>query len=337
MASARLVSLLIFAILSTAAATSYADVVKNVRLDSDPPGASVALLVGTKHEIIGKTPINYRAEFHSEMSVLRLLFELPGYLPQSIELAASQNHASIKFERRKIAATPASITDSNLRSIQESISPIIERVLPGLLKTSSDSTIDVDGLVRVDRIDGQNYLVVPISIANKELDRAGAERWWNEAGHHIITGLDSNLSGLTRIAGIVLVLHGSAVQHQFGVSSHIENTVEMECVAGTDYRQQLCMYNEYCSSGSGYKTVAVYNPCQTRVPVTKSTLKVDPSASTIQSHASIYYVAAYDAAGKPMDRSFAKIGVLQVSAGDKQIYAQGVVPRGLATIHTFKK
>ena len=335
MASARIVSVLIFAFLLTAAAASYAEVIKNVRLESDPPGASVALLVGTKHEIIGKTPINYRAEFHSEMSVLRLSFELPGYSPQIIELSASQSHAFIKFERRKLAATPASMTDANLRSIQEQIGPIIERVLPGLLKTSSDSTLDVDGLVRVDRLDDKIYLIVPISAANKDLSTMGAERWWDETGRHVITGLDGNLSGLPTIAGIVLILHGGAVQHQFGVSSHIENTVEMECVPGTDYREQPCMYGENCPTG--YKTIAVYNPCQTRVPVTKSTVKVDPSASTVQSHASIYYVATYDAVGKPMDRSFAKIGVLQVAPGGGRVFTQGTLPNGLETIRILKK
>ena len=290
-----------------------------------------------KHEMIGKTPMNYRAEFHSEMSVLRLAFELPGYSPQTIELAASQSHAFIKFERRKIAASPASMTDANLRSMQEHIGPIVERVLPILLKTSSDSMIDVGGLVRVDRLNGQIYLIVPISIANKELSRAVAERWWDEMGRHIITGLDDNLSGTTRMAGIVLVLRGTAVQHQFGVSSHIENTVEMECVAGTDYRQQPCVYGEYCPSGTGYKTVPVYNACQRKVPVTKSTVKIDPSASTVQSHASIYYVAAYDSGGKPMDRSFANIGVLQVAPGGGRVFTQGALPNGLETIRIPKK
>jgi hypothetical protein len=97
-ASRRLVcALLCLPLLWLAAAR--AEIKKTVELTSEPPGAQVSLAIGGQNKPIGKTPLKYEAEFHSEMSVLRLHFALEGYRERTLELNAGDSRLAAKLSR----------------------------------------------------------------------------------------------------------------------------------------------------------------------------------------------------------------------------------------------
>ena len=163
---------------------------KQVDFISDPPGAEVYLLLGTKQESLGTTPLKYQADFHSDMSILRFAIKKPGYKAETIEVNAQQDKVTVSLTPQGFAAAPGIISDPVLSSLQARVSPSIDRTLRERLPGKGPYECDVAGPVRVARLDDNVFLVLPMTMTKGNKPPTGHEEEflklvWDQLGQKV--------------------------------------------------------------------------------------------------------------------------------------------------------
>jgi hypothetical protein len=285
-----------------------AEVVKDIRVESEPPGAIVEMLIGTKREPVGQTPLTYRAEFHSEISVLRFSARKPGYVAREFEVTAKDDRVTVHLEERSFTTSPAKLNDPELRKMQEQLAAPTAKVAQEALERQEPFEVDLAREIQVQRIDGDAYLVVPLAVGGVPADyrRLGAGNaqefladLWSQLGDAFAMPLLQVERKVEGLKGIVLDVDYSRVQSGFNVGTHFESNVEMQCQPGTKVQSVYNPCAKQVRGSSGEVECVgdmvprlVFDPCATRVPVYQSKLVVDPNVSFAQATAKARYVAS---------------------------------------------
>ena len=352
--------ILLFIVLIAWISEVQAAVVKDLQFESVPPGAEVLLLQGTRQESLGTTPLTYQAEFHSDISILRFVIKKSGYKTQTIEVDAQQKKVTAKLTSQGFAADPGTINDPMLRSIQARLAPAIDRTLSKLPATKGEYEYELASPVRVAKMDDKILLILPLRLgatkgktapAGQSQNEEFLKAVWNHLGKKMMIPLGTAVRSERQLHGIVLDIDCSRLRHGFGVSSHMESRIEMECVAGTEMKQEYnpCVRHRmdtyYDASlnrmvtrdggcEGGYEMRSVYNPCLTKVPVTRTQVKIDPKATTVALQSRAQYVMPMELIkeGDKQDKVFSKLGILLTNEQGEIVIKRGFVPSSLPRI-----
>lgn len=320
---------------------ALAQVMQPVRLESVPAGAQVFLLRGDQRIPLGATPLDYRASFRSEVSVLRFGFEYPGYEGKELEATP----ASGKLLARLSAAPGAAPKgDSALRPLQQRLAPQIDGSVRDALAAHSAAEVRSEGPAYLKNVDGRPFVVVPLSLAptwqvtvsgrgeNGEI----AGRFWREVGTPIAQAVHQAIPASAGIAGVAV----EAAVANGGSGSHIEHSTEMACVSGYRSVFDSCIRQEtvytttyvdgYQRSSSHARCVSgtrqVYHPCLTRAPRTKFSVKSDRSAAAREGHTRIVGAVAFAALDK---NAAAAPALLHTDPSGMPVHQSGQMPREL--------
>lgn len=330
-----------------------AAVVKTLKIDSVPAGAEVFLLQGSKETRIGTTPFRYSAEFHSEVSVLRLMARKAGYEPKQVEIKAGEDRAVIRLSGRAFAAAPKGIQDPRLRSLQASLVPAIEKVAPQALKVQQPFQLDLPGAIRVQKVGPRVYLVVPVTLLSgpHEFNEIGARdgdaflrELWSQLDGTLAAPLAQAARDAGGLDGILLDAEYSHLQRGFNVGVKTESHIEMECQAGmreqqvfdtcasqtmvSHYDATLQEYVSEMQCQSGMVSRSVYDACATRVPVTHTELVADPQVLFDRAKSTARYTVGMKAllsGGSPQD-VYGKIGATLKDKDGNVIAGNGDAP-----------
>jgi len=334
-----------------------AQVAKDIRIESQPPGATIEAVVGTKREAIGQTPLTYHAEFHSEISVLRFSARKLGYETREFEVTGKDDHALIQLQERTFAALPAELNDPELRKMQEQMVTATEKVVRDGLKEQSPFEVDVTRKIQVQRIDGNAYLVVPVLVGHapadyRQVSAGNAQAFladlWVQLGDHFALPLVQAARKVKGINGIVLDADYSHMGSGFGVSFRMESNVEMQCLPGTKMKSvyDSCVTrqtqqtlnpqtHEFESIGStcvgGMVTRYVPDPCAYKVPVTHTKFVTDPKLSFAQGKSRARYIGSLGAFGTAAHAKdvYAQIGAALIDSKGSVLARQGDLPASL--------
>jgi hypothetical protein len=278
------------------AAPVRAEVVKSIRLTSSPPGAKVyQLSVGHRTPVCDATPCNWQAEFHSEQSVLRLRFELPGHAGVTQEVTPNKHSVTARLKMTNAAAAAAYTARSpHLRVMETRLNPAIGEAV----RAAGEDTSKIAkpfGSPALREIGGSIYLWLPLAVRNlaSQADSSKGSMvraMWADAGAGFDGALRNRLAG-KGVAGTIVDATPGSAGGGFTVSSRMESTTEMTCIPGTVMRYSSCAsqapdytyrcYNGNCTSfQSGSHCVGgqvpQYDACATRAPITKYRVKVNP-------------------------------------------------------------
>jgi hypothetical protein len=335
-----------------------AEVVKDIRIESDPPGAIVEMLVGTKREPVGQTPLTYRAEFHSEISVLRFSARKPGYVAREFEVTGKDDRVMVHLKERSFTTSPAKLNDPGLQKLQEQLVAPTEKVVREALRKQEPFEVDLAREIQVQRIDGDAYLVVPLAVGHAPVDyrQVGAGNaqafladLWNQLGDGFAVPLVQAERKVEGLKGIVLDVDYSRVQSGFGVGLRVESNVEMQCQPGTKTqtvfdpcatRRMGRTFNAQTgvweSSGQlecvgGMVTKLVFDPCASRVQVTKTTIVADPKVTFGQAKSKARYVGSLRAFGTAAHAKdvYERIGAVLTDNNGGTLARQGDLPTSL--------
>jgi len=341
---------LLFALLCTIAAGAFAEVRKEVRLESEPQGAQVFLLRGTQRVPLGITPFAYEAEFHSEMSILRLRFERTGYEGKTLELKAAQDRVVAALDGVEFLASPDVHKEEPLKRLQEQVNAALSGALPEIYSRAGPWRIDFAGKGHVRRFaDGRVYLHLPFSMQytdgkappEEAALRGLALTLWDGVVRRLASEIWAKLAGAGEIHGLLLEAQANFLDRKFAVGSRVESRLEMECIPGTRERYDSCArqvaeYSTDCRNGictsrqtgtrceGGMKSV--YDACATRAPVTKMGVVISPTSRVGVARNRIYYLAA---AGVTADAEFGAPGIREVDDSGRTVFKQGNVPECL--------
>ncbi|MGO9316819.1 MAG: hypothetical protein ACLPXT_03810 [Terracidiphilus sp.] len=322
----------------------------------------VELLVGTKQEPIGQTPLTYRAEFHSEISVLRFSARKPGYEAHEFEITGTEDRAMIQLQERTFATSPAELNDPELRQMQEQVVEAIGKVIRDALKEQSPFEVDVARKIEVRRIDDKVYLVVPLTVGHAPADyhQVGAGNaqsfladLWSQIGEGFALPLVQAARKAKAIHGILLDVDYSHAQSGFGVSFRMESNIEMECQPGYKMqsvydscasRQTVQTYNaqthSWASGGTtcagGMVTRQVYDPCVRKIPVTHTALVADPKVSFAQAKSRVRYIGSLNALGTAAHAKdvYGQIGAVLTDNKGGVLAQKGDLPKALVPSNT---
>jgi hypothetical protein len=352
--------ILLFLLMCGFSTSTSQAIVKEVNFESDPSGAEVYFLRGTRQELLGTTPLKYQAEFHSEISILRFAVKKPGFKTQNIEVSGQQDKVSVKLTSQGFAADPAAIDDPTLRSLQARLVPTIDQTLSQILASKSEYDFEMSGLVGITKLDDKIFLILPLTLAPakgmRPLSMQGQNEEflrtvWDRFGQKLMTSLGSAVSNESLLNGIILDLNCSRLRQGFEVGSHLESRIEMECVPGTEMKQvynpcvRRRMETHYDRSlnrtvtreggcEGGYETRSIFNPCLTKVPVTRREVKVDPKVtiSGVQHRAQYVYPIELAGLAVEQDKVFSRLGVLLTNEKGEIVSKRGFVPSTLPKI-----
>lgn len=329
----RVLIIAAFIVISVKALPALAEITKDIKIDSEPEGAEVYSPEGTRNRLLGKTPFVYRAEFHSEMSVIRLILKKKPFRDAAIEVSTKQDHVMVTLQVQEYAMNPDRQKDELLRRIQKSINPIINQAVPQFLETQQGTEFELRKPVAVITVDGSTVLLVDLFLAKmgNEIKGTGKERYdqlsealWEELGTRLAIPLLKKVRSVPDITGIVLRVGFDEQRYLFSVNRRIEERIEWICVAGTRYEFQLQI-------GGGYRMVPVYDPCHHREPVTRREMKLDPHAGVSKDQASVLYVLSTEAIRSDVSLKslYDKLGILVTNSKGDQLKQNGSIPTAL--------
>jgi hypothetical protein len=336
----------VFIALSVQTLPALAEITKDIKIDSKPEGAEAYSPEGTRNRLLGKTPFVYKAEFHSEISVIRLILKKNPYKDATIEVSAKQDHVMVIFQAQEYAMKPERQKDAHLRRIQESINPIINQAVPQFLETQQGTEFELSRPVPVVTVEGSTVVLVDLSLVKmqNEIEGTGKERYdhlsealWGELGTRLAMPLVRKVRSVPEITGIVVRVGIDEQRHLFSVDRRIERTIEWRCIPGTRTEYQYRCTTEDVPDAFGHLRTAyvcrnvpvpVYDPCANKVPVTKREMKLDPHAGVSRDRASVLYVLSKEAIRSDVSSKslYDKLGILVTNSKGDQLKRSGSIP-----------
>jgi hypothetical protein len=322
-----------FIVLSVQALPALAEITKDIKIDSKPEGAEVYSPEGTRNRLLGKTPFVYRAEFHSEISVIRLLLKKNPFKDATIEVSAKQDHIMVTFEAQEYAMKPELQKDAHLRRIQESINPVINQAVPQFLEAQQGTEFELSRPVAVVSVEGNTVLLVDLSLVRvkNEIKGSGKERYdqlsealWEELRTRLAMPLVKKVRSVPEITGIIMRVGLDEQRHLFSIDRRIEQTVEMKCMPGTRTEYRF----EYRGTQLVQVPYTVYDPCLNKVPVTRREMKLDPHAGVSRDQTSVLYVLSREATKSDISSKsfYDKLGILVTNSKGDQLKRSGSIP-----------
>lgn len=321
----------------------YAAVQKTLTLDSEPRGAQVFLRQAGRETLLGTTPFDYQAEFHSEQSILRFVFKKPGHKPVTLEVQSNRNPVLAKFEQVKITASPDSHQAPRLRGLQEKLNPTLDKEIPTLLGADPELETELTEPIRVADFDGEPGLMIRLTVgrvkgiagdAGSSRQEGALKALWARLGKTLVLPLAAHLREQHELRQIALRVGFSEQRILFGVDAKLETTVEMQCVGGNEYWTEPDFVCDYKGCNTRLVNKSRYNPCLQKVPVTKTEMKFNPQSQSIRDQANAYYVLPFSLLEKEeaqdTEKLYDKIGVLLTDSTGKLLKQQGTVPKSLS-------
>ncbi|MBN2515236.1 MAG: hypothetical protein JXC33_04295 [Deltaproteobacteria bacterium] len=330
-----------------------ATVEKELKIESRPSGAEVYLKRGIRELPLGKTPLVHTVEFHSEISVIRMIFRKTGYQSLTIQVKASQNQVVAKLEPLAIVTDPDIHKDAYLGELQKQLNPIINKAVPKLLEKEVQQNFNLAGPIKVAGERGNAFLILPIVVGDlkgnfKGTDNARQEillkTLWNQLGGSIVIPLAQEMRGYRALKGILLDVRFNELRYIHQVKPTVDTKVEMECVPGNRTQMVLQMrqvpyYRNETWNGvtrqvfAGYRTESqlvpqeVYDPCLYRRPVTKSFVKFDPKGRMAKDQARALYLLPFNALTRKVvpEELYTKLNILLLDSKGKQLKSQGSI------------
>ena len=330
-----------------------ATVEKELKIESEPIGAKVYLKRGARELPLGKTPLVHRVEFHSEISVIRMIFKKKGYKALTIKVKASQDNVVAKLKPLAITTEPDAHKDSYLRDLQKQLNPIINRAVPKLLEEEVQQNFNLAGPIKVAGRRGNAFLILPIVIGDLkgEVKGTGKARQeillktlWNQLGGSIAIPLAREIRGHEALKGIVLDVRFNELRYIHQVVPTVKTRVEMECVPGNRTQMVLQMrqvpyYRDEYWNGvtrrvfAGYRTESklvpqqVYDPCLYRRPVTKRFVQFDPKGRMAKDQARALYLLPFEALERERapKELYQRLSILLTDSKGKQLKSQGSI------------
>lgn len=330
---------------------AYPAVNKVIRITSVPNGANVYLLQGKKQTLIGVTPFDYRAEFHSNISILRLKVSKVGYNSTPARLSAKNDVFNIRLSTTSYAAAANTVKNTQLRGIQKRLTPVIDRVLPALIMKSGINNDDL-GLLKVTKIGDKTILVVPLKLSKNKITSNVQRKTsdfvnevWKKIGSALINPLTAKTQNEAKLDGILLAINYSNAENKFQVAHRQESKVEMQCQGGyvqknewTPCARTVQVYeNHYDINGrfsrrpkgtrceGGMVTRSVYEQCASKVPVTTYSIKTSPSMTLNKNTYRLQYLHLFDRNNpeKTKKISLQELGVLCTNSSGKILIEKG--------------
>jgi len=317
-----------------------AEVVKSIRLTSAPSGAEVyQLSAGHQTQICAATPCDWQAVFHSEQSVLRLRFELPGHEGMTQEVTSNNQGVAVSLKMTDTAAAAYAAKSPHLRALEVRLNPAISEAIRAVSANASKIAKPSDRPDLRD-IGGRVYLWLPLLVRDLKSQADSGEgsmvhTMWTGAGAGFEEALRNRLAK-EGIAGIIVEATPAEAGSGFEVSSQVEFAAEMTCIPGTVMRYDSCAsrapdysyrcYNGNCTSfESGSHCVGgqvpQYSACATRAPVTKYRVKVNPQVAIKSANTTrVRLIAICDWSGK------AEAALIQTNAAGHVTYVEGSEP-----------
>lgn len=306
------------------------------RIESSPSGAQVYLLRGTQRIALGKTPLDYRAEFHSEQSILRIAVEHPGYNPVRLELSASRPRLVAQLTAKSHVVDPATHSDPALRSLQREINPALTQALSSVLQPMGDWTADLAGEARLRRTDNRTLLTIPLSVASQRPAPGGrpadmaaiAKEVWDKVAHRAALAVEGALGRPRGLDGIVIESRFDLQRHGFRVDHRITSRTEMRCVPGGQNKMvskyHACATRDargFCVSGYKNEYAYVHDPCASMQPFTLTDTTFDASSAETRDLARAVYLVPLNI---DIDNlGFSSVDVVMTDARGKLLWQQG--------------
>lgn len=263
-----------------------ASVTKEVKIESVPSGAEVYLKRGRKEDHLGQTPLIHQINFHSNFSVIRMLFKKTAYHPLTLEVSAQQAKVEAKLEPISLTAAPDTHSVPRLKQLQSRINPILNRLLPELLEKCTIENIQIDSLYVVETKKAI-VLILPVTTSlpkgqSGQLKEKHFRKVWNEIGSTFILPVAKALHTQEELFAILLEVHLADPKAIARLAPVPELKVEMECVEGYKTQEvlktrRIPIYN-WNNILEGYRTETykelqqVWNPCLYKRPVLKPTI-----------------------------------------------------------------
>ena len=331
----------------------FATIEKELNIESEPSGADVCLKRGARELPLGKTPLVHKLEFHSEISVIRMIFKKKGYKNLTINVKASQDNVVAKLEPLAITTEPDVHKDVYLRDLQKQVNPIINRAVPKLLEKDVHQNFNLAGPIKVAGARENAFLILPIVIGDLKGEFKGTGKarqemllksLWNNLGGNIAIPLAGEIRGHEALKGIVLDVRFDELRYIHQVQPKVKTKVEMECVPGNRTQMVLQMrqvpyYRNETWNGvtrrvfAGYRTESqlvpqqVYDPCLYRRPVTKSFVQFDPKGRIAKDQARALYLLPFKALDRKVspEELYEKLSILLTDSKGKQLKSQGSI------------
>jgi hypothetical protein len=348
---------IVFAVTSFQAffvAPAFCTVEKELKIESVPTSAEVYLRIGRKKIALGKTPLVHKIEFHSEISIVRMLFEKDGHESLTVEVSASQDIVAATLKPLQITAEPSIHKDQKLCKLQERLNPIINKTVLKLLEQRAQQNFDLAGPIRVSEAQGNTFLVLPVFAGNlkDQVKGTGKSRYemllkilWNRLGGSIILPLSREIQNHDGINGILLEVKVDEKQYVFDVKPSLKTEMNMECVPGYKTEQvlrfrQIPQYETYSDNRgmvyqrlAGYRTESymepqqVYDPCAYKAPVAKTVVKYDPKGSFSDQAIAKYFLPFKILVKEiPPEELYEKLGILLTDSKGSELMSQGSIP-----------
>jgi hypothetical protein len=330
-----------------------ATVEKELKIESEPTGAEVYIKRGARELPLGMTPLVHRVEFHSEISVIRMIFKKKGHKSLTIKVKASQDKVVARLEPLAIATEPDFHKDAYLRDLQKQLNPIINRAVPKLLEEEVQQNFNLAGPIKVAGARGNVFLILPIVIGDLKGEFKGTGKarqeillktLWNQLGGNIATPLAREIRGHGALKGIVLDVRFDELRYIHQAEPTVKTKVEMECVPGNRTQmvlqtRQVPYYRDETWNGvtrrvfAGYRTESklvpqqVYDPCLYRRPVTKRFVKFDPKSRMTKDQARVLYLLPFKALDRKVapEELYEKLSILLTDSKGKQLKSQGSI------------
>jgi hypothetical protein len=325
--------------------SALAEIVKEISIESVPPGAKVYFPLGTRNKLLGTTPFVYSAEFHSKVSVLRLLVKKPLYEDQTIKIIAEQDNVRVILKPVSLTESPSNNGNASQRDLQTRVNAIVEKKLPNLMNNKGGIKFELFGPLTVTKEEDVVVAVLHFKLVdwrsntkgnNKERQEALARTVWGELGPKVIVPLAQALKGINGLTGLAMDLQYDEQQFLFGVKPSVESHVEMQCVPGM--RQELRSVVRY---QDGHETMTtelqqVYDPCLRRIPVSRNDVKLDPQAAVQKSQARGLFLLNMPP-GNKQEVTFEKLSVVIHDTNKEAVFQQGNIPSSLLVDQRYQK
>lgn len=330
-----------------------ATIEKELKIDSEPTGAEVCLKRGARELPLGKTPFVHRVEFHSEISVIRMIFKKKGYKALTIKVKASQDKVVARLEPLAITTEPDVHKDAYLRDLQKQLNPIINRAVPKLLEEEVQQNFNLAGPIKVAGARGNVFLILPIVIGDLKVEVKGDRKvrqekllkaLWNQLGASIVIPMAREIRDHEGVKGIILDTRFKEMIYIHEVAPTVKTRVEMECVPGNRTQMVLQMrqvpyYRDEYRNGvtrrvfAGYRTESklvpqqVYDPCLYRRPVTKRFVQFDPKGRMAKDQARALYLLPFKALDRKVapEELYEKLSILLTDSKGKKLKSQGSI------------
>ncbi len=327
-----------------------AEVVRQLSIRSQPDGADVYLLRGIKEIYLGKTPLKYKATFHSKMSVLRFALKKSGHDTEKIEIGANQSDISVSLAGRDLVASEREIKKPVFKQMHRRFGSTIKEVLASALSGNKEYVLNIPMPARFKRLGDDVYLWIPLSIVKApkkmhEIDDGTANEFlrdlWSQLDNDIAMPLGEVFRSEKKVNGIFFDVDYSHTQRKFQVGVKTEAYTEMECRGGTTSRYDSCASRatetRYVGGMNprmetttkcvgGY--VSVYDSCATKVPVVRTKLAADPSVVLGSANARARYSVSrklFSVKRSPEHR-YPMVDVLLTDANGKSMVRHGDMP-----------